>query len=231
MNILWLSLLVAVAAPVGVQIIHAPDAGMGERFSSLEVPTKAGAPFQATVVTAWKYRSTTHWNKHTIFSRRTIARDSAGHVFQERRMFSPDGDHKATTVSELDYYDPAAGTVLVYDQRTTRCRTQSYISTDDPQPLQAEQTVNGVLIRREGLGATIIQGLQALGSRESLTGPAATQSSTVTEFWYSPQLDLNVIMKRTNANGETQTFTVENIDQHEPDRALFQPPAACNGKR
>lgn len=228
----WAVALVLLATASGAQIVHAPDADPGSRFSTIEVPAKPGAPFEANVITSWKFRTTTHWNKRTMWNRRRIARDSRGRVFQERRMFSPNGDTKPTTVSELDFYDPSTGQVTIYDPRSRQCTVQPYPMTrGDYAPLPTtQQGPQGVTIARTSLGPGTLQNQPVTGSRESLTFPGMNSPSTVTEFWYSAALGVNLSLKRTEANGDAQTFTVTDLEMREPDPKLFTPPAECAAK-
>src|ERR1700733_8159000 len=85
--------------------VHAPDGGSRETLQSISIPPKAGASFSAVVVTEWT-RLLEDGTTTTIKIHRTVARDSSGRVFQERRYFSPNGDKETTTLSELDYADP-----------------------------------------------------------------------------------------------------------------------------
>ena len=45
------------------------------------------------------------------------------------------------------------------------------------------------------------------------------------EFWYSPQLGINVIEKRRDPTDGSQNFVVSEISLGEPDSRLFELPA------
>jgi hypothetical protein len=45
------------------------------------------------------------------------------------------------------------------------------------------------------------------------------------EFWYSPQLGINLLSKRSDPPFGTRTFTVTNLILSEPDPHLFEVPA------
>lgn len=211
----------------GAQMQHAPDGGTMERIQSLDVPMKAGAPFKAQVVTAWK-RRLEDGTETTIYNRRTIARDSQGRVFQERRFFAPDGNQHPTMVSELDYLDPTMKERTVCTTRNRRCMVyhSSFLPSEETPQLPATQTFpNGVKITRESLGTNTIDGLQVTGMREITTSPRfGEKEPTVKEFWYSQRLGMNLVVKRFEPRGGAEDFNVETIDQTEPDAALFQPP-------
>ena len=44
------------------------------------------------------------------------------------------------------------------------------------------------------------------------------------EFWYSPQLAINLLSKRTDPRFGMQNFTVANVDLSKPDTKLFELP-------
>jgi len=217
------------AVSSGAQMQHAPDGGTRETIQSIDVPTKAGAPFRAQVATSWK-RRLEDGTETTIYNRRTIARDSQGRVFQERRFFAPDGNQRPTMVSEIDYLDPTMKTVTVCTTRTRQCMVyhRNFMPVADEPQLPATQTFpNGMKITRESLGTNTIEGLQTTGMREIRTLPGLGDAEpTVKEFWYSPRLGMNLVVKRFEPRGGAEDFTVEKIDQTEPDAALFSLPRA-----
>lgn len=210
------------------QIKHAPDGGSYERLRSIDVPVRAGAPFRAQVSTSWK-RRLEDGTETTIYNRRTIARDSTGRVFEERRAFSPDGNTKATNVTEYDFDDPSMKTTTVCTVATRQCMVRHWtrppLPADMPQ-LPATQTFpNGVKVSRQSLGTRNIDTLQVTGSREITTTPRLGEAEpAVKEFWYSPRLGMNLVVKRFLPRGGAQDFAVESIDQNEPDAGLFQLP-------
>ena len=48
---------------------------------------------------------------------------------------------------------------------------------------------------------------------------------TVTERWYSPELQVTVMNKRTDPRTGTTTYKLTNVNRSEPSPALFQVPA------
>jgi hypothetical protein len=212
--------------------VHAPDGGSFERIQSVSIPPKTGAPFTATVVTEWT-RLLEDGTTTTVKNHRTIARDSVGRIFQERRNFTPNGDKETTTLSELDYADPVRHELYVCSPRTQTCNVHPY---DQPAatPVSAPASVTlpkgAGTVTHESLGQSNIDNLEVLGSREITTiNPGANgyqhPEPTIKEFWYSPQLEMNVITKRFEPRGGAQNFTLENINLNEPNPNLFVPPA------
>ncbi len=82
----------------------------------------------------------------------------------------------------------------------------------------------------ESLGTQQISGVAAQGKRTTVTIPANTFGNqlpivTVTETWYSPDLQMVVQSKRDDPRFGESTFSVENIEKGEPPADLFQIPS------
>lgn len=211
---------------------HAPDGGTIERVQSVEIPLMPNAPFSAVVVTEWT-RIMPDGSTALMKNHRTVARDSAGRVFQERRYFSPDGDKQVTRLSELDYEDPTLHHLLrcypdakicqVY--KVSRPATAIALS-----PQTSKQTAEAGM-QWEDLGRKTVDNVEVLGSREVMTIGVGTIGNekaqpVVKEFWYSPRLGINVITKRFDPRASAvQNFDVTNINQGEPDAQLFRIPS------
>ncbi len=209
---------------------HAPDGGTIERVQSVEIPPMANAPFSAVVVTEWT-RIMPDGSTALMKNHRTVARDSVGRVFQERRYFSPEGDKQTTRLSELDYEDPTL-------HQLARCFVDTHVCSvykvnsrpvTASQPKAPAQSAAGM--QWEDLGRRVVDNVEVLGSREVMTiGVGAMgnekEQPVVKEFWYSPRLGINVTTKRFDPRASAvQNFEVSNINQGEPDAQLFQIPA------
>jgi hypothetical protein len=85
-------------------------------------------------------------------------------------------------------------------------------------------------IKSESLGRQTIEGVPADGTRTTMTIAAGQMGNEqpiqiVTERWYSPDLQMVVLSKRTDPRmGETVT-RLANISRVEPPSSLFEPPA------
>ena len=88
---------------------------------------------------------------------------------------------------------------------------------------------------KEQLGKQMIEGVEAEGTRSTLTIPAGEIGNEraieiVTERWYSPELQLVVMTKHSDPrNGET-TYKLTNINRSEPAKSLFEVPAGFTVK-
>jgi hypothetical protein len=84
-------------------------------------------------------------------------------------------------------------------------------------------------LTREDLGKNIVSGLDAGGTRETRTlNPGAIGNdrpiSIVKEFWYSPQLGINLSVKRMDPRHGTEIFNVTDLSLVEPDPKYFVVP-------
>jgi hypothetical protein len=85
-------------------------------------------------------------------------------------------------------------------------------------------------VKTESLGQKTIEGVLAEGTRTTVTIPPAQMGNelplqTVLETWYSPDLQISVLSKRSDPRtGETVT-RYTNISRSEPVHSLFEAPA------
>jgi hypothetical protein len=209
---------------------HAPDGGSREMITSIAVPPMPNAPFSATVETEWT-RYLENGARMVLKNRRLIARDSLGRVFQERRMFVPDGSPVPSQVWRTELAEPQTHTVARCDTRSRVCELHLYTAP----PSQAAASAGPLAkatdsLVREDLGVQTVNGLDLIGTRETQTlGLTPTGSdrplAIVKEFWYSKPLGLNVITRRNDPRSSAEVFTVTDIRRSEPDRSLFALPA------
>lgn len=85
-------------------------------------------------------------------------------------------------------------------------------------------------LKTESLGSQVIEGVQADGTRTTMTIPAGRIGNDkpiqiVTERWYSNQLQAVVLSKRSDPRVGETTYRLTNISQAEPAATLFQVPA------
>jgi hypothetical protein len=214
-------------------IQHAPDGNTQERIQSIYIPAIPNAPFSAVVVTEL-IRILPDGSKQTTWNHRVVARDSSGRVFQERRFFAPNGNTEVTQLQSLQYEDPNQH--LWTECTATRiCRE----STNNRKPVLLPPNAslpplmklpNGNSIKNEVLGHNTIDGVDVVGARETLTIPAGAignekAEEVVKEFWYSPQLGINIQVKRSDPRvSSIQNFSVTQLLRVEPDPKLFSPP-------
>jgi hypothetical protein len=209
---------------------HAPDGGALEMISSIFIPAWPNSPFTATVNTTW-VRQLPDGSTIALKNHRTIARDAAGRIFQERRMFVPESGNGESAVRQIEISDPVAHEFYVCKPLERVCRLEQYSrseSADFAGPAVGRKPPDSS--GAEDLGKQSIGGLETVGTRETSVIPAGTIGNNSPlmskhEFWYSPLLGINLITKRQEPRGGDQNFEISDIAVGEPDTKLFAPPA------
>jgi len=81
----------------------------------------------------------------------------------------------------------------------------------------------------ESLGTRVIEGVVAEGTRTTITIPANTIGNEraleiVSERWYSPELQMEVLTRRNDPRFGETTYTLTSIQRSEPSPLLFEVP-------
>jgi hypothetical protein len=219
-----------IAAQSPQEALHAPDGNFFTRIVSIFISPIPNAPFTATVSTEWT-RQTSDGATVIVKNRRMVARDSQGRVFEERRRFVPADSNAPSLLSQMDYVDPARQTRTVCFPAGKVCDTYNFFVPANAAAVPVGLMVDGKhYLSREDLGKGETEGLETIGTRETITTNPGTVGNdrevTLTkEFWYSPKLGVNLVVKRMDPLQGTQVFTVSNISLAEPDARLFVVPA------
>jgi hypothetical protein len=199
------------------------------RLVSIFIPPLLNAPFTAIVTTVWTIRFG-DGNSRTIKNHRTIARDSAGRIFQERRYFTPDGDKEETAITQIEYSDPTTHQIYICHPDGHVCELYEYrmlAVADDATNETSSSAVNNV--KSEDLGHEEILGLDAIGTRETTTIAPGTVGNdqplaAVRELWHSTQLGFNLVLDKTDPTSGNAQIRVTDIHLGEPDARLLAPP-------
>ncbi len=83
---------------------------------------------------------------------------------------------------------------------------------------------------KESLGKQMIEGVQAEGTRTTVTIPAGEIGNErpieiVSERWYSPELQLVVMTRHNDPQSGEMTYKLTNINRVEPAKSLFEVPS------
>jgi len=83
---------------------------------------------------------------------------------------------------------------------------------------------------KDQLGKQIIEGVEAEGTRTTVTIPAGEIGNErpieiVSERWYSPELQLVVMTRHSDPRFGETTYKLTNINRTEPAKTLFEVPA------
>ncbi len=91
-------------------------------------------------------------------------------------------------------------------------------------------TTGSAALCEKALGSDVIDGVNVAGTRETITISAGVVGNaqplvTTREFWYSPDLQVNLSITRKDPREGTQVIPVGDLSRREPDPAMFQVPA------
>ncbi len=181
----------------------------------------AGAPFTATVVINNEGAAAdgSRSSQHSVIE---IARDSGGRIRNERHKFVPGTFRGTPPTLFVHTYDPVTRISHIYDPVTMTYRDQVV--------LPPRKSIDQKDRKEEDLGSTTINGTQARGTRITRTIPARVSGTgkpvhMVDEFWFSEELQMNVMEQHTDGRGGLQTLAILSIKREEPDASLFEVPA------
>jgi hypothetical protein len=209
-----------------------PDGGVSTRLISIFIPSIPNAPFTATVNTEW-VRILPDNSRITLVNHRLIARDSAGRVFQERRLLVPPNGQLESVVTQTEIKDPILKQQYICRPDANTCqlefRPAIFAAVQPPPGTRQVQGPNATGMETQSLGTRTIAGVEVIGTRETTVIPAGeigndSTLKTSREFWFSPKLGLNLISVRDDPRFGTQRFELSDVVLGEPAAALFSPP-------
>jgi hypothetical protein len=211
------------------ELMRGPDGGTHYFVEGIKVLPVAGQPFSGRSTTEWTHTLedgsivTTH-----LFA--MVARDSQGHIFREGRNFVPVNSDHESTLHDIRIFDPIAHTRTICTIASHSCRVTGYFAptTFRTAPVGPFDSGKRVLAR-ESLGNDVMDGINVVGTRETVTINAGvvgnSQALSITrEFWYSPELQVNLAITRKDPREGTQVVRVHEVSRSEPDPNLFKVP-------
>lgn len=202
------------------------DGGTREVLVSILIPSLPNAPFTATLNTTWLKRLG-DGTEITLKNHRKISRDTLGRIFQERRVLLPDDGKSESPVSQIEISDPVKHELYICMPSEHVCELEVLALPEgsDPSLLGKKPAGPGV----EELGKQTILGLETIGTRQVRvieTGAIGNNQPLLIrrEFWYSPQLGINLLSTREDPRFGTQKFEIADLVLDAPDTRLFEPP-------
>lgn len=196
--------------PIQTIFIHDPVAGVTYSLDSRSHTAVKSTPF-----------------KLEVSPKGMVGGDAEGRRFEFKVM--PGGNAGTMILASPDGAPPPPPNARVAVERTEQLSIAtsgvagaSYVFRKSLGPSQNEV--------KENLGKQMIEGVEAEGTRTTVTIPAGEIGNErpieiVSERWYSPELQL-VVMTRTNdpRSGE-MTYKLTNINRSEPVKSLFEVPS------
>jgi len=243
-GVCWMFLAAAVLPNAGAQNPPPPNGRFGRAhfagagpFSGGKVVT--GAPYSAQAVTE---HTQTLPGGNTIHTTTTanVYRDSQGRTRREQEIgaIGPWAT-QGTPRKVISITDPVSGLIHTLNPDTQVAREMPFRAQVHagarPGAETARQRPENPNIKTESLGTQVIAGVTAQGTRITRTIPAGQVGNqapivSITERWYSPELQTEVMRKQVNPQFGETTFQLTNIVRSEPDPSLFQVPPSYTMK-
>jgi hypothetical protein len=197
-----------------------------------------GFPYSAEFVTE-TVQTLADGTRITSQQKQVQTRDSQGRTRQE--VYFPDSvgaDQQPAQPVFVMIMDPIGGRFIHLNMRQKTANVNEFGIHAEPSPVPRKEPPAQTAIHRgstghdvsnEKLGGETIDGLYAEGTRTTEVIRAGSEGNdrdftVVTEDWFSPELKIEVLNKRTDPRTGVTTTKVENLNRDEPDPALFEVP-------
>lgn len=200
--------------------------------------TVTGAPFTADVSTE-SVQTLPDGNRIDNKTTGTISRDSSGRTRRDLTLpliagYSTSGNG-GSPAHAVVIKDPVAGVSYVLNDNRKEAREirlpNNFFrrNAGDRGPNSSTRT-NSPNVTTESLGTQLIGGISAEGTRTTRTIPAGQIGNekpiaVTVERWYSPDLQMDILVKRNDPRGGTTVFQLTDVVRSEPDASLFQVPS------
>ena len=221
--------------PGAISQVYGQEGRVRERLESIVVPPKLEAPFTLTLQTEW-IKTLGDGGTITLENERRIARDGKGRIYQERWLLVPKGGKAHSEMNAIQISDPAAHTLYTCFVRETphQCELMTYSEPPGTEYRELSPPSGDLANGRgsaihEELGTRFVAGVETRGVRDTViynSGAFGNDSplKVEREFWYSPQLSLNLLSVRSDPRFGKETFTATTVLLGEPDPKLFELP-------
>lgn len=230
-----------------------PGSPPGEvSFRFLAMDMRAGskvvksAPFSATAETEFA-QTLSNGSTITRKSAALMYRDSEGRTRRDQTLSHVGPFATADDAPQIVFIsDPVAGVNYMLDPRNRIARKMPSRSGSAPnRPKQSEprlpsdkssntneqtKSVTKPEAKTETLGKQMIEGVEAEGTRSTITIPVGKIGNDqpleiISERWYAPALQEVILSKHSDPRYGVNTYRLKNINRTEPTASLFQLPA------
>lgn len=218
------------------------DGGRGARFLGAEpgIPGRVvkNAAFAGDLVTETS-QTLSDGNRIKQTTTAHLVRDSEGRTRRELSLNGLGALGVATDARAVFISDPVAGVSYALnpsDRTVSKMAEPSHThggrnpAMASPDGARRGRGATRGDVKTESLGRQTIEGLPADGTRVTQTIPAGAIGNEkpiqiVTERWHSPDLQMDILTRRSDPRfGDTVT-RLTNISRAEPSLSLFEPPA------
>ena len=195
-------------------------------LGGITVPPIAGAPFSATALIEFR-QTMPDGSVATTHNVNLIGRDSRGRTHGEMRPWMPESFHGTPPLNEVHIFDPQTLVRTIYEPGTRVARLE--LMPGLPKVAGYSNAPNP-LVKVDDLGLTTIGSIDVRGTRRTLTIPAQANGAgapltVVDEYWYSEDLDVNVVLRHDDPRMGLETIALTEIRREEPAAEFFEVPA------
>jgi hypothetical protein len=199
-----------------------PYRGISIHIEGISITPVDGAPFSATE----EVRNEQTLPDGTVNIKRTwtqIGRDTRGRIHDEIRGLVLADFHGTPRLLAAHLYDPRTRLSTFYNPATLLAEQHLF-----PEPAK-KANVSNSQEKIEDLGTSTINGLFVRGTRHTFTVSARASGTgapveVTNEYWYSRDLQINVLIRRTDPRIGTQTVSLTDLKREEPDQSFFEVP-------
>ncbi len=234
--------LLVAAALAWAQNPHAAGHGRfgGPRFLGAEagIPRHVvkGAPFSGDLITE-STETLADGNRIRQTSTAHLVRDSDGRTRREVSLAGLGALAAGGGAQQVVFiYDPVAGASYALDPAHKTASKSAWTAPASgarfsaaPESRREMRAGANPSVKTETLGAATIEGLPAQGIRTTVTIAAGAIGNeapiqVVTERWYSSDLQMAVLIRRSDPRSVETVSRLTNVSRSEPSPALFQVP-------
>lgn len=209
--------------------MRGPDGGTTYHVDGISVRPLPGQPFSGRSTTEWT-RTLEDGSVVTTHLLAMVARDGQGRIYREGRNFVPANSNQEPKRYRFFIFDPVTHTETLCMVAAHSCNVTNYFAPTSFRLRPVGPFDDGKrTLARESLGNDVLDGIDVVGTRETVTINAGaignSQAMSITrEFWYSPDLQVNLAITRKDPREGTQVVRVHEVTRAEPDPNLFKVP-------
>jgi hypothetical protein len=156
---------------------------------------------------------------------------------QKKLVLTPNGPNgtyviNGQTVTKAEFEAAVEKKQKAHEEMAAKERKVAFTASEPKTKLEMLQQGNmGTGQRKtESLGTQTIEGVNAEGTRSTITIPAGEIGNTlpleiIDETWYSPELQTMLMTRHRDPRSGETTYRLTNLSRSEPDRSLFEAPA------
>ena len=158
-----------------------------------------------------------------------IARDQLGRTHNEARKWMDSATGAEPKILRIELYDPRSRTRTTIFPETKFVRYWTQTAAPSASDAAGTGGKGQPEVTRENLGPDTIEGLAVRGTRVNQTYAVGTLDNDrpltiATESWYSDEMKINLLTKRTDPRYGVQTVRVTELRREEPDASMFSAP-------